>query len=55
MTLGEEPEVGKVVDVKGYEFTVSEVENIRINRIKIEKLNTDEDMEISSEDKILID
>lgn len=55
MTLGEEPELGKVLKVKGYEFTVSEVENIRINRIKIEKLDTDEDEEISSDVKMLTD
>ena len=55
MTLGEEPELGKVVRASGYAFTVSEVENIRINRLKIEKIDTDEDAEISSDVKTLID
>lgn len=54
MTLGEEPELGKSVKSHGYEFTVSEVENLRVNRIRVEKYEEDE-AEDSSDQPMLID
>lgn len=37
MTIGEEPQVSHQAKAEGYLFTVTEVDNLRINRLKIEK------------------
>lgn len=38
MTIGEEPQIGQQEQAEGYLFTVTEVDNLRINRLQIEKL-----------------
>ena len=51
-TIGESPTEGQQVEESGYIFTILDIDNIRINRIKIEKKSTEKITNLSYADKI---